>query len=375
VTVQANDRRKEYPGNAVTTVFDGPRAIAPGHIKVYLEDSITKVSTLQNSGYTLAGVGKAKTTITFALAPLATKTVIILNDIPYTQDCDISNQSRYLPEVLEESGLDPLEMQIQKLADRIARTLLGSDTNSAGNWNFDAQGRRIINLAAGVEPTDATNLDQLLKTVEQAITGGPTYGVAPKLWQIHGDGVNTDFPLDGADVYDSVFYEVVLAGLCKEPFDEYIILPPADAVTPAAIRFPVAPANGVEGFVILRGYSRPWSGPPPVATLRIPIADVPGPVTLTRTSEFSLLRCTAASSCALTVRANIGDTNDWQTGSYFSVTQRGTGQAQLVAPAGVTLVVPAGFAPFTRAPNSTISAVCEFADTNTWIVSGDLAGA
>lgn len=371
MTVQANDRRKEYPGNGLAVDFWGPRAISAAHIKVYLEDTITKVSTLQTSGYTLTGVGKDKTKVSFLSAPLSTKTVIILNDIPYTQDCDISNQSRYLPEVLEESGLDPLEMQIQKLADRLARAMLGSDANSNANWDFDANNHKIINLKDGSNPKDAINLGQLLSTVEGAITNGPTYGVAPKMWAIPGDGVTTDFIISGADVYDPVMYDVVVTGLQKKPIDEYTIIQGADT-TQTVLRFAAAPANLSVGFVILRGYSRPWSGPTPLTTLAMRIIDVAGTArTANRDDVFAVFNTTNAAATTITVKTNDGTGTDWKTGDYISATQVGAGQVTLALPAGA--VIPGGMKAATRAIGCTISAYCRFADTNTWVVSGELA--
>ncbi|MGC7464210.1 hypothetical protein AB5N37_19995, partial [Xanthomonas citri pv. citri] len=92
-----------------------------------------------------------------------------------------------------------------------------------------------------------------------------------------------------------------------------------------------------------------------------------------KSSEFALLRTTNVNPCLLTLRANQGDLFDMGDGSYFSVCQRGDGQARIVADTGVTLVLPEGFVPYTRAPGSIISAVCEYAEGDTWVLSGDLA--
>ena len=95
--------------------------------------------------------------------------------------------------------------------------------------------------------------------------------------------------------------------------------------------------------------------------------------TVDKSSEFALLRTTNVNPCLLTLRANQGDLFDMADGSYFSVVQRGDGQARIVADTDVTLVIPDGFLPYTRAKNSVISAVCEYAEGDTWILSGDLA--
>lgn len=388
MTVQADDRRKEYPGNGVAVAFDGPRALVASTVKVYLEDA-DGVSTEQTSGVTLSGVGRANTVATFDTAPPVGSTVIILRTLPYSQECDISNQSAYLPEVLEEAGLDTLEMQIQQLADRVDRGLFGSDTNSEGAWNFDADNHRIINLADGVLTNDAVNLGQVLAITESAVNGGPTYGVTPQYWEINGDGVATDFAIAGADVSDPAFYDVYYNRVPQEPFDDFtIVLDDVDLDTYAnsAIRFASPLANGQTGWVVLRGYARAVSlGDPVTGTqvesyLRVrPVSEVGTAFTLNRTTHgltvdgAADVRCTNAAAVTATLRKNTGDTSlDWKTGDFFTITQSGAGAVSLSLPSGVTVDVPTGYSVAPRARYCSITLRCVDADTNAWAVSGDL---
>lgn len=103
------------------------------------------------------------------------------------------------------------------------------------------------------------------------------------------------------------------------------------------------------------------------------IADTTKTVDFTYTSALSL--CTNASPVSVTVRANDGDDElDFQTGTFMSFKQvTAGGQVSLLADAGVTLQVPVGFLAKTRAMDSIITATCEFADADVWVVSGDLA--
>lgn len=128
MTISSNDRRKEYPGNDLATVFSGPRAFSASDIKVYLVDDATGAATEQGGGaYTLTGVGKAATTVTMAVAPPTDQTLLILRTVPYDQDTDITNQGAFLPEI-HENAFDKQVMQIQQLADAVDRSIRIADS-------------------------------------------------------------------------------------------------------------------------------------------------------------------------------------------------------------------------------------------------------
>lgn len=161
MTVLQSDRRKEYPGNDVATVFTGPRAFSASHITVYSVDDDTLVATLLTSGYTLTGVGATNTSVQMAVAPASGTTLRILRTVPYEQACDISNQGAYLPETLEDGGLDPLSMQIQQLADDISGLDLGATESlvqvfveSGETTNY---ARRIDDSAIGAHGTTSVS--------------------------------------------------------------------------------------------------------------------------------------------------------------------------------------------------------------------------
>lgn len=363
MTVPVNSRRRTHIGDGTTVTFNGPMAYLSSDVSAFVDAggtggqvAISSVSRLGREGGTV---------VTLAAAPPAGSTLTLLRTVPLSQTTDITNQGAFLPETLEK-GLDLLAMQIQQLDDGS----LGMEAEG-GAFVWDAKGMRIVRVGDGINDTDAVNMRTLLLAVQGSQSGSS--GVVPKFWEITGNGSDTDFDLSGADVSDLLFYDVVLAGLSKEPFDEYTIVPSAGS-SGFAIRFSAAPADEAQGFVILRGYAKPYSGPTPVQTLRIPIIDVSGTAfAVDKASEFALLRTTAGTLTTLTIGASQAGGLGWGDGSYFSVAQRGAGQA-LIAPAdGVALVVPSGFQARTRAAGSIISAVCEYADGNTWIISGDLA--
>lgn len=168
MTIEVDDRRKEYPGNGVANSFAGPRAFSASHIRVYEVDTATQVAVLQVGNYTLTGVGgRGRTTVTANVAPAVGKIYLILRTVPYEQDTDITNQGRYLPEVLEGMG-DKLGMQVQQLADGIQRSLRVADTVvgfSAEITNPTPLGPVVVNAAGNGFEAGSTTLtgDMLLR--------------------------------------------------------------------------------------------------------------------------------------------------------------------------------------------------------------------
>lgn len=241
--------------------------------------------------------------------------------------------------------------------------------------------------------TDLSNPNDAIITISNqsastASSGsGSSVGVSPRIWSWEGDGESTDFPIPGADIADPLLYDSAMEAsvnsneyTVSKPGVDFIILL-GDTVQDTFIRFldpitnsPFVVPDGIKGFTILRGYSLPVIGTPPVQSLRIPIIDVSTTNYLvTKEAEFSLIRTLSSSETTITIRDQSNDSFDIENGSYFSVCQRGSGQAKIaISPAG-TLIVPTGYLPYTRGEGSTISAVCEYADGNIWLISGDLA--
>lgn len=406
MTVIVNDRRKEYPGNAVATVFAGPRALSASHVGVWLIDDITGAAEVQTA-YTLTGVGKSGTTVTMDVAPPAGKTLLILRSVPYEQGADVSNQGPYLPEFIENDALDPLAMQIQQIADKVARAIIASEITVGDAWDFDAQGRRIINLGDAINPTDALNLRSFYTYLGDFEASG--LNVDPKYWQPEPDGVTTTFFIPGAEVTKAEFYDVFVNGVAIEPFDGFDVTITADT-TGSTITFVVPPAAGTQVWVVLRGYAKPLTDDlltyllnsqafidlltsiitntlyETTAVLRlgplrymIPLYDVVGVAeTIDGTKESYLLRATNAAATTLTIRANTGDVAlDFAANPiaapFFSVKQVGLGQVTIAGEAGITLVAPRGYLLKTRGPGSVITVTGDYVAGGLWTVSGDLA--
>lgn len=122
MTVTADSRVRNHFGNGITTEFNGPMAYVRSHIAAY--SIVGGVSTkLPDASYDVAYLGRASgTRIRMQTAPAIGETLRLIREMPYAQEVDITNQSAFLPEVVEK-GLDMPVMQIQQLADRQERAL------------------------------------------------------------------------------------------------------------------------------------------------------------------------------------------------------------------------------------------------------------
>ena len=273
-------------------------------------------------------------------------------------------------------NLSNINDNFQTLEDTVNNGLLNlSGGNNTMGQQIDMNSNKIINLADATFSKDAVNLSQtldLIAAVNQGGQGGiPGITTNVKLYTFTGDGVETDFPLVGADVSDPNFYDTYLAGVGQEPGIAYTIIMGA---TPddTLIRFVTAPASGQVGWTVLRGMVMPYSGPAPITTVSPVVNSVTSSTTINNTSRNTLLVSNSATDITITINVNDGSNTDWLNGDFFSVLQFGTGKVSLAIEAGGTLYPSPGFQSKTRGQYSVISASNIGADTNQWAVSGDL---
>ncbi|REC87108.1 hypothetical protein DXT57_07870 [Stenotrophomonas maltophilia] len=273
MTISANDRRKTYVGNGVATAFNGPRAFLSSHIQVFT-GTHPVYNLVPPSQYVVTGLRANTSKITFNAAPALNLDILILRMVPMDQPADITNQGAFLPEI-HEDAFDYRVMQLQQLLDSGLQLVLDPET---GQFVWDAKGNRIANVGDAVADADAMNRRAVLMLIEQIQGGGGTIGVTPKFWAFEGDGVVTDFPLEGADVLDPLFYDTAVetaAGsnvypVSKPGIDGAFTIVAGVLGAPPAIRFNPPLGDGVRGFTTLRGYARPWIGQPPVYTVAPP---------------------------------------------------------------------------------------------------------
>lgn len=229
-----------------------------------------------------------------------------------------------------------------------------------------------------------------------------------RYWEFVGDGVTTEFLIPGADVSDPTFYDVVVGGVLQSPEDAFDIevAPDTDG---SKLVLAAPPADGVNGWVILRGLPQPapinWIENlinnqeflefleslitntlyettnilrlGPMRSL-IPMTDATGDLLVTGEHESHLIRTTGGAPSVLTIRANTGDEDlDWDANPiaapYFSVVQRGTGEVTVIGQEGVTITTPQGYLPKPRTEGSVITFTGDYVAGGEWICSGDMA--
>jgi hypothetical protein len=126
MTITNTASRWAYPGNGVTTAFAYTNLIfAASDLKVYLD------GVLQTTGYTVSNVGVLTGgNVTFSIPPANHASVVIVRDVPATQDIDYLGNDTF-PAATHEKGLDKLTILAQQLAARLPRTLQLADGDPA----------------------------------------------------------------------------------------------------------------------------------------------------------------------------------------------------------------------------------------------------
>ena len=118
-------------GSAVTFPFSF-KTLKASDIQVSLRNKETKeIETVYTEGeYTLAGVGNSFGSVTFPVAPVAGKEILITRTVLYRQETDIVNQGGFFPQVVEDS-IDSIVMMTQQLSDETSRSLKTPDGETA----------------------------------------------------------------------------------------------------------------------------------------------------------------------------------------------------------------------------------------------------
>jgi tail fiber protein len=215
-----------------------------------------------------------------------------------------------------------------------------------------------------------TLIQEVYTSVLEILSSGGIISVAPVVFSGVGNGVTTDFPMPGADLYNAAFYDTTVDGKGMKPGVEFSII---EGATPAdtVIRFTTAPANTKTWFTVLRGFAKPYLGEPPLTTTAPRIVFLADPTaTLDNTYQNCIIVCTSASDIVLTLAGATLDTQ-WKAGQFVTAVGTSTGRPSFVATGG-TVTPPTDFLAKARALNSPITATCLSQDTKAWFASGDL---
>jgi polygalacturonase len=132
MTVSANSRRREYDWNGVATVFDGPMAFDASHIEGFYRTADGVVTPIAASSLTISRLGRPASRVeVFGPAIPVGARLILLRQMPYTQEVDIGNLGAFHAKSVEDAD-DAQVMQIQQLADGVSRSFRLSDTAATG---------------------------------------------------------------------------------------------------------------------------------------------------------------------------------------------------------------------------------------------------
>lgn len=368
-----------YTGPNISTA-NGVSVVFPYNFKILAaSDLLVSVDGLVRTlgtHYTVTGVGNAGGgNVVFITPPASGLTVARKRQMPYIRNTNYLNLGDLLAATLNDDQDAPVMMLQQLAADSMQ---LVPDPDS-GQFAWDAGGWRIIRVGDAILATDAANMGMVWSYVEQVLGGGSSVGVSPREWSWVGNGLDTDFPMPGADVSDPLFYDTSAESapnsgdyLVLRPGIDFTVLTELDPEL-SMIRFAIPPAAGQKGFTVLRGYARPYNGPAPVTSLAMNVVTgINANTTLGPAYQNALIVITSAVDITLTIRANSGGGATWKAGEFFSVMQLGTGKIRLAIEAGGTLDVPADFQAETRGQRCVISATCRGADSDSWVAAGDL---
>jgi len=126
MTVEVQTRSVVHIGNDIATEFSFVfRLLDEEFLEVYLRNNATEVETLLSDSVYSVVFNDDGGTVTYPLSgtPISDEySLIIKRTVPYTQETEISNQGGFQPVVLE-NQLDLIVMQIQQLAEDVARAV------------------------------------------------------------------------------------------------------------------------------------------------------------------------------------------------------------------------------------------------------------
>jgi hypothetical protein len=135
MTVQTDLNRKQYAGNGVTTAFATSPVVFfdETDLDVYDVVTATGAATLKTltTDYTVSGGGGSTGTVTMLSAPASGHTLVIVRNVPLTQESDFVQNDASDAEVVEDA-LDKLTMADQQLSARLDRSFTLADSDVSG---------------------------------------------------------------------------------------------------------------------------------------------------------------------------------------------------------------------------------------------------
>lgn len=280
MTVSTTESRIGYNGNGATTAFAFPyRFLVDADLVVTLvrADTTQVVQTL-NTDYTVTGAGDdAGGTVTMVVPPATGQQLVIVRDVPLTQETDYISGDPF-PAESHERALDKLTMISQRLNNLISRSIRLSDADllvtstilpapSPGSsliWNLTGTG--LVNgvssgsfvglspymevVLGSVDSAEAlTNLGAVKLTGAQTVAGVKTFSDRP----IIPDGTAAQNPVSKAQLDAAVVPATLAPTLFVETTPQ-----PLNGL--AAVEWSAIPSWARELVIVVSGQSSTTTG-------------------------------------------------------------------------------------------------------------------
>lgn len=169
MTVSSQTSSVSYLGDGVTTLLPVPfYFLAQTDLVVTRVNADASVTTLVlGSDYSVSGAGvQSGGAVTMFAAQVVGVQILINRVVPATQETDYVANDPF-PAESHERALDKLTMLVQQAFSYLGRALL----RPVGKNDYDAQGRKIVNLGDGAADPDAVNIRTMRSYVDGAIAG------------------------------------------------------------------------------------------------------------------------------------------------------------------------------------------------------------
>ncbi len=157
MTVASRNNKHVYIGNGVNRVWPYTFSLpVERDLRVYLRHGDAP-ATLLNGGYVIDTINCNVTyppiaaNDTDTLPPLGDRTkIILLREVPYTQEMDLENQGELLAETIE-AAFDRATMQIQQIDERVNRALLAPVDSNEADSAYDVLTEAVAAASASAE--------------------------------------------------------------------------------------------------------------------------------------------------------------------------------------------------------------------------------
>lgn len=169
MTVSSQTSSVSYLGDGVTTLLPVPYYFLEQTdlvvTRVNVDSSVTTL--VLGSDYSVSGAGvQAGGAVTMFVAPTVGVQILINRVVPVTQETDYVANDPF-PAESHERALDKLTMLVQQAFSYLSRALL----RPVGKNDYDAEGRKIVNLGDGAADQDTVNIRTMRSYVDAAVAG------------------------------------------------------------------------------------------------------------------------------------------------------------------------------------------------------------